>query len=379
MVERVREIANAYGKILSMSARSFSRRDFLKLSSLGLGALAMRPRLATRPRSLWLPEFPQAERLGRVTVGVDEPPIFVRAAATTESAEVGQLAGDTVVEWHREVVGYTPYRNQRWVETPSGYIWAPLLQPVKNEPNTPLEAIPQSGAEAGMWMQVTVPYVEAELANPLSRGFRVSFLVANGYAIRFYYGQVLWADDVRTTDQGVQYHVRELHGSRGDEFWADAAAFKPVYPEDVAPISPEVENKQIDINLARQTLSCFEDGREVYFCRVSTGRYGEETETPAGDYLQIYMKYMSTHMEGGATGAGYDLGGIGWATFIATGGIAIHSTYWHNNFGERTSAGCVNVTAEDAKFVYRWSSPDAPYFPGKVDQVAGTRVRVLEA
>jgi lipoprotein-anchoring transpeptidase ErfK/SrfK len=362
-----------------MSASSFSRRDFLKLSSLGFGALALLPHLATRRPGLWLPDFPQSDRLGRVTAGVDEAPIFMRATPSTEAAEVGQLAGDSVVEWLREVVGYTPYRNQRWVETPQGYIWSPLLQPVKNLPNTALDAIPQAGAESGMWMQITVPYVEAELANPPSRGFRISFLVANGYAIRFYYGQVLWADDVRTTEQGVQYHVRELHGSRGDEFWADAAAFKPVYPEDVAPISPEGENKQIEINLARQTLSCFEDGREVYFCRVSTGRYGEDTETPAGEYFHADRKYMSLHMEGGASGAGYDLSGIGWATFIITGGIAIHSTYWHNNFGERTSAGCVNVTAEDAKFVYRWSSPDTPYYPGKVEQVAGTRVRVLEA
>lgn len=358
-----------------MTSPRFSRRDFLKLGGLGLGALALRPRL----RGLWQTDFPTAERLGRVTVGVDEPPIFVRAAPTTESAEVAQLGGDTVVEWLRELVGYTPYRNQRWVETPQGYIWSPLLQPVKNVPNTPLDSIPQTGAEAGMWMQVTVPYVDAVLSNPPSRGFRVSFLVNNGYPIRFYYGQVLWVDGVRTAEQGVEYHVRELHGSRGDEFWAPATAFKPVSAEDMAPISPEVANKRIEINIARQALSCFEDEREVYFCRVSTGRYGEDTETPVGDYLQIYMKFMSTHMEGGATGAGYDLGGIGWSTFIATGGIAIHSTYWHNNFGERTSAGCVNVTPDDAKFVYRWSTPDVPYYPGKLDQIAGTSVRVVEA
>jgi lipoprotein-anchoring transpeptidase ErfK/SrfK len=355
-------------------SRSFSRRDFLKLSGLGLGVSALRPRLG----KLWQGEFPNAPRLGRVSVGVDEPPINLRTAPSSEAAEAGQLGGDTIVEWLREVVGYTPYRNQRWVETPQGYIWAPLLQAVKNLPNAPLDTLPQTASEAGMWMEVTVPYVEAQLANPNPLGFRVSFLVQNGYAIRFYYGQVLWVDDIRTSEAGVEYHVRELHGSRGDHYWAPATAFKPIYPEDVTPISPEVQNKQVVINLARQTLSCYEDGREVYFTRVSTGRYGEGTETPAGDYLQVYMKFMSTHMEGGATGAGYDLAGIGWVTFIATGGIAIHSTYWHNNFGERTSAGCVNVTPEDAKFIYRWTSPEVPYYPGKLDQIAGTSVRVVQ-
>lgn len=368
-----------------MTKSSFSRREFLKLSGIGLGALAFRQgAVAFSPaRRPWLDlsyqtDFPQAERLGRVAEEMDKF-INLRVAPSSDAAEAGQLAGDTVVEWLGEVVGYTPYRNQRWVETPQGYIWSPLLQPVKNIVNPPLDSLPDTGSGPGIWVQVTVPYVEGQLENSNPLGFRVTYLVENSMPIRFYYGQVLWADGVRTTDQGVEYHIRELHGSRGDQFWAPAAAFKPVYPEDASPISPDVENKQIEINLARQTLSCYEDGREVYFCRVSTGRFGEETETPSGANLQIFMKFLSQHMEGGATGAGYDLSGIGWVTYIAAGGIAIHSTYWHNNYGERTSAGCINVLPEHAEFVFRWSAPQVPYFPGKLDQVVGTSVRVVEA
>lgn len=374
-----------------MAKQHFSRRDFLKLSTLGLGALALTPKLSIPQRKLWAPEFPTAPRLGRVTVGIDEEAVRVRSAPSTDAAEVGRLQGDTVVEWLREVVGYTPYRNQRWVETPQGFVWAPFLQPVKNLPNTPLDAIPTLGDIPGMWMEVTVPYVEAQLANPPARGPRIGFLTSTGYPIHFYYGQTFWVDDIRPGDPGIEYHVRELHGSRGDEFWASAEAFKPVYPEEITPISPEVENKEIVINISRQTLSCFEDGREVFFTRVSTGDgnwsdnnqngiqdEGEERSTPVSDYLQVYMKYDSVHMEGGTTGAGYDLSGIGWTTFIATGGIAIHSTYWHNNFGERTSAGCVNVTPEDAKFIFRWTSPEVPYFPGKMELIPGTKIRTVE-
>jgi lipoprotein-anchoring transpeptidase ErfK/SrfK len=358
-------------------ASKLSRKEFLRLGALGASSLALRPWAWPGALPRLAPDFPNADRLGRV---VEETGKFIRLRArpSTESEEVGEIEGDSVVEWLREVVGYTPYRNRRWVETPQGYIWSALLQPVKHIPNTPLEAIPEIEGGSGMWMEVTVPYAEVQLANPPARGFRVSYLVTNFLPIRFYYGQVLWVDGVRTGDQGVEYHVGELHGSRGDEFWAPAEAFKPIYPEDITPITPEVENKEIVVNIARQTLSCFEDGREVYFCRVSTGDYGEGRATPVGDNLQIFMKYISTHMEGGSTGAGYDLSGIGWATFIAAGGIAIHSTYWHNNFGERTSAGCVNVTQADARFVSRWSSPQVPYYPGKLEGVAGTRVRVLE-
>lgn len=354
----------------------------------------MRPGLSTVQPRLWIPEFPQAERLGRVTVGIDEEPVRLRSGPSTESTEIGRLPGDTVVEWLHEYVGYAAgYRNQRWVETPQGYVWAPFLQPVKNLPNTPLDSIPSFGDIPGMWMEVTVPYVEAQLANPPAKGFRIAFLVNNGYPIHFYYGQTFWVDGLRTGEQGVEYHVRELHGSRGDEFWAPAEAFKPVYPEEIAPISLEVENKEIIINIARQTLSCFEDGREVFFTRVSTGGNpdwsdknengiqdpDEDRLTPITDYGQVFMKYDSIHMEGGRVTGGYDLSGIGWTTFIITGGIAIHSTYWHNNFGERTSAGCVNAKPEDAKWIFRWTAPEVPYLPGKLEGVAGTRVRTVES
>src|SRR3972149_5141576 len=362
-----------------MSADSrFSRRDFMKLSGLGLGALALGSPRSPVARSLWQVEFPQSERLGRV---VEELGTFinVRTRPSSDAPEAGRLAGDEVVPWLREVVGYTPYRNQRWVETPQGYVWAPLLQPVRNLPNTPLDTLPQTGSETGMWMEVTVPYVEAQLANANPLGFRIRFLVENSLPIRFYYGQVWWVDDIRSGERGVEYRWRDPTGSGGGHFWVPAQGLKPIFPEDIPPLSPEIENKRIVINIARQTMSCFEDEREVYFCRVSTGRFGEDTQTPVSDNLKIFMKFVSTHMEGGATGAGYDLSGIGWSTFIAAGGIAVHSTYWHNNFGERTSAGCVNVRPEDARFIFRWSAPEVSYYPGKQDQIAGSLVRVVES
>jgi hypothetical protein len=37
--------------------------------------------------------------------------------------------------------------------------------------------------------------------------------------------------------------------------------------------------------------------------------------------------------------------------------VAIHGAHWHNAYGEPRSHGCVNVTAEDAKWIFRWSTP----------------------
>ncbi len=86
-----------------------TRRDFLKLSALGLGTLALHP-----PTKLVLPEFVGTEKLGRVTVGKVD--VFMRPDANSQVA--GSLYEDSVIPWIREVVGLMPSRiNQRFVET----------------------------------------------------------------------------------------------------------------------------------------------------------------------------------------------------------------------------------------------------------------------
>jgi lipoprotein-anchoring transpeptidase ErfK/SrfK len=89
---------------------------------------------------------------------------------------------------------------------------------------------------------------------------------------------------------------------------------------------------------------------------------------------------VSSHMTGGTTGGGWDLAGIGWTTLFIGSGIAFHSTFWHNNFGERMSRGCVNLTPNDARFIFRWTNPVVAYDPGDetVTGEQGTLIRVFE-
>jgi hypothetical protein len=100
------------------SSAAFSRRNFLKLAALGLGGLAFQ----RWNQALALPSFPAGERLGRVNVGQ----VDLKALPDVDSQTVGVLYEDAVVPWLRELVGKNVNRtNQRWVETPDGYIWSP--------------------------------------------------------------------------------------------------------------------------------------------------------------------------------------------------------------------------------------------------------------
>lgn len=373
-----------------MTSASISRRDFIKLAALGAGSLALRPieRLSPLSRPAALPDFPPGERLGRLTATIES-----RARPDPESAPVKTLYEDTVVPWLKEWAGqkldFNRFVGQRWVETPEGFIYGPYLQPVENRPNQPVEDLNSTSLGRGMWAEVTVPYVDVALENEPSANSWVRAKVDEGSPVRLYYSQMFWIDQARKDDQGkVFYRVNPNYYGGIDMLWAAAEAFRPITAEELEPIHPEAENKRIVVDVTHQSLSCFEDDSEVYYCRVSTGAkfnmYGEivdKWETPVGKH-ETTRKFISLQMSGGTTGAGYDLPGIGWTMIFATGGVAIHSTFWHNNFGDRMSHGCVNVCPADSKWIFRWTQPVVAYDPGMVDitvnDTRGTRVDVVE-
>jgi lipoprotein-anchoring transpeptidase ErfK/SrfK len=350
----------------------------MKLGLVSLGALAFtrKPFLVRRA----LPDFPQGSRLGRVFHLAE-----VKAKPNQDSSTIKTLYQDDVVDWQKDVIGEAPSTystNRRWVETVDGYVPAIDLQPVKAILNTPLASLPQQTSDVGMWAEITVPYVDVTLDAPAKTP-----LIEGQTQTRFYYSQVFWVDGIKQGDSGnTLYHFLEKHGSYGDSFWADARAFKPITADELSPINPQVADKKIIVDLTHQILSCYEGNREVMYSRVSTGaldlqgNYVDKWATPIGDYHVVNRKFITIHMAGGSAASGYELFSVCWTSIFATNGVAMHSTYWHNNFGERMSHGCINLPPEDAKFIYRWTKPEVPYDEGKIEQAGyeGTTVQVKE-
>lgn len=338
--------------------------------------------LALRPfTSLSLPEFPQADKLGRITGGKMD--VYSRPDANSQI--LGALYEDNIVIWLREVVGSMPGRiNQRFVETPNGFVWGGYVQPVWNRPNPPVTDLPATGLGQGMWVEVTVPYVDLVLDNPPPRAPWLQYQLSINLPPRFYFSQIVWADQIRKDESGqVWYRLNEKYGS-GDIFWGQAEAFRPLTVEEVSPISPDAQDKRIVVRIWDQTLSCFEGNAEVYFAKISSGAlydaWGNRVDawaTPVGE-SPIWRKAISLPLSGGSASAGWNLPAVGWVSLFVGTGVAIHSTYWHNNYGEPSSRGCVNASPEDAKWIFRWSLPQVPYDPGDVtvEWPGGTKVAV---
>lgn len=355
--------------------RNISRRDFLKVTGASLGALAFNPLrdfdldILARPKRL--PEFPKSEIIGRVL----EPDIDLRNRPTNDpnlNTSIAKLPADTLVEWSRVVIGNVIFglNNQKYVETPQGFIYSSVVQPTRNLPNTPISEMP--AGQPGFWAEVTVPYVDLAHEGSVASPWLQDHITYN-FPPRLYYGQVVWIDQIRTGNGFVEYRWNEGaeghgygYGAYNEFYWGDGAAFKVLTEEDVAPISPDVDpnEKRIEVDLDYQTLSAYEGSNEVYFCRVSTGlkydpatgEISDKLATPVGNLL-THWKIYSLNMTAGTFQSGYSTPAVPWSTMVSGDGIAIHGAFWHNAFGEKRSHGCINVTPEDAKWIFRWTTP----------------------
>ncbi len=353
--------------------RQVSRRDFIKLAGVGLGAMAFRPYYIPELEPLYLPkrlpQFPTSEIIGRVT----ENNIPLRSRPTDDanlSSSLSTLNADTLVEWGREVVGnVVSASNQRYVETPQGYVYGSVLQPTRNLPNAPITEMP--AGQTGFRAEVTVPYIDLTLEGIVASPWLQSNIEYN-FPPRLYYGQVVWIDQIRQNNGFVEYRWNEDgvghgygYGGYGELFWLDGAGVKILTDAEISPISPDFnpDEKTISVDLDYQILSCFEGKNEVFFCRISSGRkFGadglvtDEYATPAGSLI-THWKIVSKNMTAGSAQSGYSTPAVPWNTFISGEGIAIHGAFWHNAFGEKRSHGCINVTPEHAKWIFRWTTP----------------------
>lgn len=152
---------------------------------------------------------------------------------------------------------------------------------------------------------------------------------------------------VDTSKIASEINNRLSTGVAGDKIQIPTFAIlkeqKTYYPTAVAGRFP---GRYIDINLSEQTLRAFDGTQLVNQFLISSGTYTHPT--PVGQF-SVYGKSRVTRMKGD----GYDLPGVEWVSWWS-GDYSIHGTYWHNNFGNRMSHGCINASNTDAEWIYNW-------------------------
>lgn len=324
---------------------SYSRRDFLKLTALGLGSLAFRPFFG-----------PNSDADSGDIVRVAIKSVSVYREPSDKSAIVYQRYRDDLINVYDEVVSKDgPGYNPVWYRVWRGYVHSAHLQTVKIRLNPIVESIVKTGQLA----EVTVPMTQTMRYIPYKKGWDPIY--------RLYYGSTHWVKGVDIGPDGTLWY--RLHDELTEvEYHAPAMHLRMVAPEEFAPISPDVDpyHKHIEVSISQQTLTAYEGNQVVLKTNVSTGLPDSRrdpnlipTNTPSGEF-NVYSKMPSKHMGNGQLTddlEAYELPGVPWTTFFAQNGVAFHGTYWHTNFGMTMSHGCVNMRTEEAKWIFRWTTP----------------------
>jgi len=348
---------------------NFSRRDFLKFSGsaalgLFLSGLDLPAARAAAPASV---QASSLTTLGRVVYNsikvYDIPAVSGNVLETFKFNQILDIAG--------QVTGLDESAyNRVWYRLKDGgYAYSGSIQPVQNFLNTPVTEFPKNGLLA----ELTVPLTDAR--------WRPTDASRRGY--RLYYGTTYWITAV------LPDHNKDLWYRVNDDlfkltFYIRAEQMRVIPPEEIAPLSPDVPDadKSIVVSLADQLLVAYEETRPVFVAHISSGvGHGPRSwaSTPTGQFF-TFFKRAAGHMSGGdGVTSYYDLPGVPWASYIDTNGISMHGTYWHNDYGKPHSHGCINLASENAKWIFRWTTPRVPddkryvYKPG-----IGTRVTVSD-
>lgn len=137
----------------------------------------------------------------------------------------------------------------------------------------------------------------------------------------------------------------------GDNQWIHQFNVAKILPiERPADVNTE---KWVSVDLYEQVLIAYEGDTAVFSTMIASGL--PEWSTNEGTF-NVYLRRERTTMSGSYNQPDfYYLEDVPWTMFF-DGDIALHGTFWHDNFGFRQSHGCVNMTITDANWIYNWSS-----------------------
>ncbi len=111
--------------------------------------------------------------------------------------------------------------------------------------------------------------------------------------------------------------------------------------------------KLISINLTEQKLKYYFDDKLIDSFLISSGVKG--MNTPVGEFEILGKEDIKRY---GGPGYDFDYPDTKWNLHFHTGQYRfyIHGAYWHNNFGQPMSHGCINVSYDNMEYLYWWAN-----------------------
>ena len=115
------------------------------------------------------------------------------------------------------------------------------------------------------------------------------------------------------------------------------------------------EEQYILVDLTDQTLRVYQNQALVKSFLVSTGINSYPTPLGATTVTDKLLWHDYSWYYGDGDARNYDLPGVKYNLRFRN-HYYLHNAYWHNNFGNKMSHGCVNINYENSEWIYNWAN-----------------------
>ncbi len=302
-------------------------------------------------------QTPQPQFVGKLDPSVPAPPAFTtlpRGLQESQTKIVGRSALSYVDAFKLGESEFLLTGDLGWV------------------PKDRVELLPRSefvGVQLGEGIQLPVAFFRGKARSAFSRAADGSFTERQAVFAR--HAHVALSGETEQVGRIKYYKVK------GQDAWvSDHEAVIPT-PQSVTPWGAPVGRPDttgrarsgratwIELSILEGWLVAFEGTTPRYVTMISAGRGGtpvgdrdplETASTPTGRFA-IGGKFKTATMESSSSPILH--ADVPW-TQNFSGPHAIHSAYWHDDFGQLKSAGCVNVSPRDGKWLFEFTEPAVP-------------------
>jgi hypothetical protein len=154
---------------------------------------------------------------------------------------------------------------------------------------------------------------------------------------------------------------------RNGDFVAEADA-TVIRQRDKLPFGVTEADKYILFSITQGTLVAYQGRRAVYATLASPGAGGvpipgrdpvKASTTPMGVYRITFKHLAATMSPETGENRSFWIADVPYTQYFNA-PFALHTAYWHESFGEPMSAGCVNLSPRDGKWLFDWTDPKLP-------------------
>ncbi len=162
-----------------------------------------------------------------------------------------------------------------------------------------------------------------------------------------------------------RYSVRKLGSEEQDIYWLKKeqlalrkADIRIAFPPPDPPTAVKDDDEHwVDVDLDNNILFAFKGPNLVRVFLVSGSR-----ETPSGIF-RVYWKIVHQTFDRQRARNAYYLQSVPYILYFRD-AYALHGAYWHDEFGTNETHGCINLSPDDARWLFTFLAPPLP--PGYI-------------